>query len=211
MNTAHKSLRGLYVLTEPALTPGGALLTAVEAAIRGGARMVQYRDKGMDTVRREQEASALLALCRGHGVPLVINDDVALAAAVGADGVHLGEHDAAPASARISLGPHAIIGMSCYGSLPTAVAAAHAGADYVAFGSFYASGTKPDAVRAPLSLLGEARRQLSIPHCAIGGITPENGAALVAAGADMLAVVRGVFAESDVTAQARRYAELFKS
>lgn len=205
------ALFGLYAITDPALTPGGRLLTALEAAIRGGARLVQYRDKSADRERRRREAEGLLELCRGHGVPLIINDDLELAAALGADGVHLGRDDVPLDAARVALGPHALIGVSCYDSLPRAVAAAHAGADYVAFGSFYPSLTKPGAVRAPVELLAQARRELSVPLCAIGGITPANGGALLAAGADMLAVIHGLFAVRDITAAAGAYAGLFSS
>ena len=202
-------LKGLYAITDGSLTPGPALVPAVEAAIRGGARLVQYRDKSADAARRRQEAAALAVLCRGHGVTFIVNDDVELALDCGADGVHLGREDAALASARVRLGPRTLIGVSCYDSLEAAVSAAHGGADYIAFGSFYASGTKPGAVRAPLELLTEARRALSIPVCAIGGITPENGVRLVNAGADMLAVIRGLFAAPDVAKAARAYAALF--
>lgn len=210
MSGAAPGLRGLYAITDSSLTPGARLAPAVEAAIRGGARLVQYRDKSTDTDRRRQEARALAELCRDHGVGFIVNDDVELALESGADGVHLGRDDVELTTARVRLGPRALIGVSCYDSLQRAVAAAHAGADYVAFGSFYASDTKPGAVRAPLSLLAEARRHLGIPVCAIGGITPENGAALLEAGAQMLAVIRGVFAEEDVRAAAERYARLFK-
>jgi len=203
------ALHGLYALTDTGLTPNAKLKTAVEAAIRGGARLVQYRDKSGDAARRAEEARALVEICRGHGVLLIVNDDVELAAAVDADGVHLGKDDGDPVAARVRLGPRALVGVSCYDSLERAVAAAQAGADYVAFGSFYASDSKPGAVRPPTTLLGDARRRLSIPLCAIGGITPENGAALVAAGADMLAVIRGLFAAPDITAAAKAYARLF--
>lgn len=210
MSGAAPGLRGLYAITDGALTPGARLAPAVEAAIRGGARLVQYRDKSTDTQRRRQEARALAELCRDHGVGFIVNDDVELALESGADGVHLGRDDVELTTARVRLGPRALIGVSCYDSLQRAVAAAHAGADYVAFGSFYASDTKPGTVRAPLSLLAEARRQLGIPVCAIGGITPENGATLLEAGAQMLAVIRGVFAEKDVRVAAESYARLFK-
>jgi len=209
MTAPGKTLRGLYALTDGRLTPAERLLPAVTAAIRDGARLIQYRDKSNDPARRRAEARALLVLCRAHGALLIINDDIALAAEIGADGVHLGRDDAGLAAARVQLGPRAIIGISCYDSLERAVAAAQAGADYVAFGSFYPSATKPQAIRAPLELLPVARRQLSIPICAIGGITPENGVALLAAGADMLAVIHGLFAAPDVTAAARAYAGLF--
>ncbi len=202
-------LKGLYAITDGTLTPGPKLAVAVEAAIRGGARLVQYRDKSTDSARRRQEATDLAALCRGHGVVFIVNDDVDLALESGADGVHLGREDAALAAARVRLGPRALIGVSCYDSLDRAMDAAHGGADYVALGSFHASDSKPRAVRAPLELLVQARRALNIPVCAIGGITPQNGAELVGAGADMLAVIRGVFAAADVASAARSYAGLF--
>jgi thiamine-phosphate pyrophosphorylase len=211
MTAPGRSLRGLYALTDAALTPAGRLLPAVTAAIRGGARLIQYRDKSGDSSRRLSEVHALLTLCHEHGVPLIINDDVALAAETGADGVHLGKDDVDIAAARVELGPRAVIGVSCYDSLERAVVAAQAGADYVAFGSFHPSVTKPQAARAPLTLLPAARRQLSIPICAIGGITPENGAPLLAAGADMLAVIQGVFGAPDVAAAARAYTRLFRA
>lgn len=201
-------LRGLYAITDGAGTP--SLLAAVEAAIRGGAGLVQYREKSAGHGRRAAEARALLELCRDHGVPLMVNDDVELAASIGADGVHLGKDDAEVSAARVRLGPRAIIGVSCYDSLARAVHAAHAGADYVAFGSFFASASKPAAVRAPLSLLKDARTRLNIPLCAIGGITPQNGRDLVEAGADMLAVIQGLFSAADVNAAAQGYARLFK-
>ncbi|MGH8377462.1 MAG: thiamine phosphate synthase [Gammaproteobacteria bacterium] len=210
MNLHSQSLRGLYAITDSRLTPDEKLLPAVEAAIRGGARLVQYRDKTDEKTRREREARALVQLCHDHEVAMIINDDANLAATVGADGVHLGQHDAPLQEARVQLGPRAVIGVSCYGSLEQAVAAVHAGADYVAFGSFFSSPTKPEAVSAPLSLLKEARQRLNVPICAIGGITPENGAALVAAGADMLAVISGLFAQENIEAAAHRYMQLFK-
>jgi thiamine-phosphate pyrophosphorylase len=208
MTTAHL-LRGLYVLTDAVLTPGEQLLAAVAAAIDGGAAVVQYRNKSGDTMRQEAEAAALLALCRERGVPLIVNDDVALAARIGADGVHVGREDPDLHQARAALGRSAIIGVSCYDDLERARRAQAEGADYVAFGSFFASPTKPAAVPASLDLLRKARSQLNVPVAAIGGITPDNGAQLVAAGADLLAVITGVFAQPDIRAAARRYAALF--
>ncbi|MGH8400781.1 MAG: thiamine phosphate synthase, partial [Gammaproteobacteria bacterium] len=143
--------------------------------------------------------------------PLIVNDDIALAQSIGADGVHLGRDDAPLEQARVQLGPHALIGVSCYDSLQLATEAAHAGADYVAFGSFFASPSKPDATHASVSLLAAAHRQLSVPICAIGGITPQNGTELVTAGADILAVISGVFAAADIEQAAHRYAQLFSN
>jgi thiamine-phosphate pyrophosphorylase len=210
MSAQHRTLHGLYAVTDASLAPGVPLVEAVAAAIRGGVRLVQYRDKSADVARRAREAEALLSLCREHEIPLIVNDDVELAAQLGADGVHLGREDAPLDEARVRLGPRAIIGVSCYASLKHAVAAQQAGADYVAFGSFHPSPSKPLATRAPLALLVEARQRLNVPICAIGGITPENGAALVAAGAAMLAVISGLFAQADIEAAARKYARLFQ-
>lgn len=200
---------GLYVLTDGTLIPDEKLVPAVAAAIAGGAVMVQYRDKSTDANKRRWEAQYLVNLCRPLGVPLIINDDVALAAAVGAAGVHLGRDDGDIASARAALGPGAIIGVSCYNELERAVAAEAAGADYVAFGSFFGSSIKPNAVHANPALLAEAKQRLQIPVVAIGGISADNGALLVAAGADLLAVISDVFGQPDIRAAARRIAGLF--
>jgi thiamine-phosphate pyrophosphorylase len=203
----YQLMRGLYAITDG---PRGNLLVAAEAALAGGACVLQYRDKSTDHDRRHAEAVALQVLCLAHGVPLIINDDIALAAAVGAAGVHLGEQDADIAAARTRLGPAAIIGASCYDSLPRARQLAAAGADYLAFGAFFPSPTKPEARHAPTSLLRDAAA-LGLPRVAIGGITPDNGGALIDAGADLLAVISGVFGAADVRAAARRYADLFES
>ncbi len=171
--------------------------------------MVQYRDKTDARERRGREARELARLCHGHGAIFIVNDDCELAAHSGADGVHLGRDDATLPAARSRLGPEALVGISCYDSLDRALAAQEAGADYVAFGSFFLSATKPAAVRASLALLEQARRALSLPIVAIGGITPDNGGSLVAAGAHALAIVSGVFGQPDPEAAARQYAALF--
>jgi len=204
------NLRGLYAITDAALAARDGLAHQVRAALEGGAAVIQYRDKGEDAARRQQEVSALRGLCDRFAVPLIVNDDVELAAATGAAGVHLGREDGNIDRARAVLGPGAVIGVSCYNEFPLALAAQAAGADYVAFGSFFPSPTKPQAVRAELELLHRARRELAVPVVAIGGITPENGRQLVQAGAHMLAVIRGVFGQSDVTAACRRYVSLFE-
>lgn len=203
-----ESLQGLYVIT-PEHTGARDLTAMTEAALRGGARIVQYRDKSGDHGLRRDTARALLAVCRDHRVPLLINDDVELALATGADGVHLGRDDTGLAAARARLGTERIIGMSCYNDFALAQTAAAGGADYVAFGSFFASPTKPHAVSATPALLSRARRELAVPAVAIGGISPENGAALVAAGARMLAVISTVFGADDITAAARAFAPCF--
>jgi len=200
--------RGLYAITPERDFAAGELETAVTAALRGGAAAIQYRNK-KDGERRRKEASALTAVCRQYKVPLIINDDVALAMAIGADGVHVGKDDADTAAARAVLGPKAIIGVSCYASPARAVVAAAAGADYVAFGSFYPSLSKPGAPACPVSVLPEARVLVSLPLVAIGGITRENGAELIGRGADVLAVIQDVFGHADVQAAAARLASLF--
>lgn len=202
-------LRGLYAITAGDTVTAIGLVEQVAQAIAGGARLIQYRDKSGDPIKRLAEAGALNELCRAQGVPLLINDDLALAAGVGAAGVHLGRDDAPLAEARARLGADAIIGVSCYDDFALAAAAAAAGADYVAFGSFFPSPTKPAAVPADPALLRRARRELAVPAVAIGGITPENGGALIEAGAALLAVVSGVFGAADIRAAARRYATLF--
>lgn len=201
--------RGLYAVTDPELIAAGDLTTQVAAAIAGGAALIQYRVKHGGDLHRRECARALLTLCRERRVPLIINDDVALAASIGADGVHLGRNDADFGSARRRLGPDAIIGVSCYNDLPRATAAAEGGANYVAFGRFFPSRTKPHAGQADVETLRRAKQRLPIPVAAIGGITAVNGAALIAAGADLLAVIQGVFGQNDVTAAARSIAQLF--
>jgi thiamine-phosphate pyrophosphorylase len=203
-------LRGLYAITSEALGRDPDRLAAgVRAALAGGARLIQYRDKRRDAPARRQAAEALLALCRERGAALIVNDDVELARAVGADGVHLGAADVPVREARRRLGDGALIGVSCSNRLERAVAAAEDGASYVAFGRFFASRTKPDAPPAELGVLRAARARLRLPICAIGGITPANGAKLIEAGADLIAAVDGVFGAPDIEAAARAYARLF--
>jgi len=206
-----RKLRGLYAIADTAYLDDARLTGAVEQAIAGGARIIQYRDKKNDIVTRRRQANALSRFCRDGGVIFLVNDDVTLARESGADGVHLGREDMPLEAARAQLGAESIIGVSCYNELEHAVRAEKQDADYVAFGSFFPSRTKPQAVRATLNLLREARRQLKLPIVAIGGVTPENGAALIEAGADMLAVIEGVFAQPDIRAAAQRYANLFLS
>jgi thiamine-phosphate pyrophosphorylase len=202
-------LAGLYTIADTRYLDDARLLPAVGAAIAGGARVIQYRDKKHSAAERARHAGELATLCRRHDVLFIVNDDVTLAKETQADGVHLGREDVPLAEARKLLGAQAIIGVSCYNELARAEQAAVQGADYVAFGRFFPSRTKPQAVQAGLDLLREAKKKLHIPVVAIGGITPENGAALIAAGADALAVIEGVFGQADVRAAAGRYARLF--
>lgn len=203
-------VNGLYAITDTQLIPAGQLTGCVAQAIAGGASVIQYRNKQTADPARRQEAAALTTLCRQHHIPLIINDDAELAAAVGASGVHLGQSDAPIRQARQQLGPRAIIGVSCYNDLERAIAAVAAGADYVAFGRFFPSHSKPDAHQADPRVLNQARQQLDRPIVAIGGITPDNGQALLAAGANLLAVIHGVFGQPDIQTAAARYAELFQ-
>jgi len=185
--------QGLYVITQDRESHRSTLIDEVKSAILGGAKVVQYRAKdGRSSV---DEGLALLKVCRAFDVPLIINDDVALALEVGADGVHLGREDDHLESAREMLGPKGIIGVSCYDDLARALDAQRAGATYVAFGRFFPSMTKPHAPCASLETLRLARLQLDVPVVAIGGITQENGETLIAAGADLLAVIEGVFGQ----------------
>lgn len=193
------TLRGLY-----AITPEDT--SRVAAAVSSGALCaLQYRRKHADTAQRLREARALAQLCRAHGVPFIINDDLELALAVGAQGVHLGRDDGGIAAARARF-PAGLVGASCYDRLELAERAVAEGADYVAFGSVFASATKPGAVRAPLALFAH---DLGVPKVAIGGITAENAGQLRAAGADAVAVIADLFEAPDVAARAREYAKVF--
>jgi thiamine-phosphate pyrophosphorylase len=202
------AVSGLYVITTA--TAGGSeeLLWRAEAALTGGARVLQYRDKSDDHARRLREASALAVLCRRHRALFIVNDDVELAARAGAGGVHVGRDDRGVAEARARLGAQALIGASCYDSLAHAEAATAAGADYLAFGSFYPSTIKPGAPRPVPALLGQARR-FGLPLIAIGGITADNAAPLIAAGADAVAVISSVFLADDPAAASARFQPLF--
>lgn len=202
-------LHGLYVITDSQLCPPDQLLERVEQALRGGAVAVQYRDKSLPELEQRRQALDLNRLCQDHNALFLVNDDVLLARAVGADGVHIGQDDMKLVHARELLGKRALIGVSCYNQLELALQAEQHGADYVAFGRFFASQTKPQAVQADPALLRQAKQVLKVPVVAIGGITAENGAPLVAAGADMLAVIQGVFGQNDIEAAARKIADLY--
>ena len=198
-------LRGLYAISDG---PREDLLAACAAALEGGASILQYRDKSTHGARRLHEARALQALCDERHVPLIINDDVELAATVGAAGVHLGEDDGAIMNARERLGASAIIGASCYDSIERARAMAAAGADYLAFGAFFASPTKPLARSASVQVLRDAK-SLDLPLVAIGGITLANAHVVIDAGADAVAVISALFGSSDVRAVAHAFSALF--
>jgi len=197
---------GLYAITQTDNKAGDAIINEVAAAIKGGAAVVQYRDKNpLDAPFLARE---LVKICHRHSVPLLINDDIELAAQVGADGVHLGREDGAVAQARKQLGNDAIIGVSCYDFVEQAVLAQAQGATYAAFGRFFPSSSKPLAAPARIETLRQAKLELTIPIVAIGGILPDNGAQLLAAGADLLAVIGGLF-DHQPEQSARAYQALF--
>ena len=200
-------IKGLYAIT-PDEPDTLELLRKVRLVLLGGARLLQYRNKAADKAVRLEQARALRELTHEFVVPLIINDDVMLAQRVAADGVHLGGSDGNLADARAVLGSGKLIGMSCYNRLALAREAVSRGADYVAFGSFFASTVKPDAVAAAPDLLRQARREIAVPLVAIGGITVDNGALLLEAGADALAVISAVFGAKDIQGAARQFANL---
>ncbi len=202
------SIRGLYAIT-PECSDTGRLLALTEAALNGGAAVVQYRNKLLPAARRQEQALALVRLCRTHARPLIVNDDIALAQNIDAAGVHIGKDDALLSEARAALGPDKIIGVSCYNRLELARSACAQGADYVAFGSMFPSVTKPEACAASLELLTHARRELKCPIVAIGGITAENAGSVAQAGAHAIAVISDLFDAPSVDQRARAYVRLF--
>ncbi len=201
---------GLYAIT-PDLADTGELLRRARAALAGGIRVLQYRNKTAAPALRSTQARALQALCSDAGVPLIINDHLDLALEYGAAGLHLGGDDGDIAAARAKLGPHRLLGASCYDRIELAEAAVAAGADHVAFGSFFPSTVKPGAVRPPPELLTRAKKRLAVPVVAIGGITLRNAPQLLAAGADALAVISAVFAAENIAGAARNFQTLFEA
>lgn len=204
-------LRGLYAITDSKLLADGRLLPYAEAALKGGARLLQYRDKSEDDRRRLREAEALRELCDRHGAQLIINDDAELAARLGV-GLHLGQEDGSLSAARALLGRQAIIGATCHARLDLAEQAIREGASYIAFGRFFDSNTKPGAPSATPELLAEARQRFSVPITAIGGVTLDNAPGLIAKGASLIAVVHALFAAdsaNEVERRARAFSELF--
>ena len=205
-------LRGLYAITDIELLKG-KLLPYVEAALKGGATLLQYRDKSSDDARRLREAEALRELCNRYGAALIINDDAELAARLGV-GLHLGQTDGSLSVARALLGRKAIIGGTCHAQLEFAEAAAKEGASYVAFGRFFNSNTKPGAPAADVALLAASKAKVNLPIVAIGGVTLDNAPELIAHGASMVAVVHGLFgadSAAEVEHRARAFSALFTS
>ena len=195
----HKDkLKGLYAITDEKLITRQGFSEAVELALQGGARIIQYRDKSNNPQKRFQQATILCSLCEQYQAVSIINDDIELAKAVNAHGVHLGKDDASLTKARQTLGDNAIIGISCYNNLPLAINAEKNTADYVAFGAMFSSSTKPEAIKTNIDIISNAKRQLSIPVCAIGGITDKNIQQLIQQGVDMTAVISSLFASNDI-------------
>ena len=201
-------VRGLYVITDPGLI-GSHLEEAVEAALQGGATVVQYRQKDKLASTYSYDAQKLSDLTKRYSAALIINDDAELARDIDADGVHVGRTDTSIALARSVVGRHKMVGVSCYNDMTRALDAEQQGADYVALGSFFGSAIKPNAVQASIELLQQAKSELTIPVVAIGGINEQNGKQLISAGADSLAVISAVFTQKDVKAAARRLSNLF--
>jgi thiamine-phosphate pyrophosphorylase len=205
--SAAPPIAGLYIIT-PDWRDTVKLLVAAKAALEGGAKVLQYRNKVVSMGQRLEHALALSALCNKFGAAFIVNDHVDLALEVDADGVHLGGTDGDLRAARKKIGPKKLLGASCYNRLELAQAAREAGADHIAFGSIHASPSKPAAVRAPLALFGQAK-SLGLPMVAIGGITAENAPPVLAAGAAALAVISDIFEAPDIGARARQYTALF--
>lgn len=205
------ALSGLYAITpDDSLLP--RLSALVRAALEGGVRVVQYRNKTAPAPLRRAQAAELLRICRPYGARLIVNDDFWLAVEIGADGAHIGRDDAPGGSlkaARDALGPHRLLGVSCYNEIARAEEAARAGADYLGVGSMFPSVTKPQAIRASLEMLTETKRRFNLPVAAIGGITVENAPPVIAAGADMLAVVSDLFNAMNIKARAEAFQTLW--
>lgn len=203
------AVNGLYAIT-PDVTDTAELVAMTQQALKGGVSLIQYRNKSADSELRRHQARSLAGLCQGFQIPFIVNDHIDLAIAVDADGVHLGGEDAPLTEARRRLGPEKIIGISCYDQLERAVEAGHQGADYVAFGAFFASVTKPRAAHAPLGLLARAKQELRIPIVAIGGITSDNAGELIRGGADAVAVSNALFCAHDVRLAAEKISRLIE-
>ncbi len=208
-NSRQFNIAGLYAIT-PDLVDTELLCQMVEASILGGASIVQYRNKVANHKLRIKQAIALLKVCKKHQIPLIINDHVKLCLAIDADGVHIGGDDGDIAAIKSRIGEDKILGVSCYGELARAEAAEKAGADYVAFGACFPSSTKPNAPRADLDLFTQAKK-LNLPSVAIGGITLENAASVVEAGANAIAVIGELFKQEPdkIRATAQQFSSIF--
>lgn len=203
-------MKGLYIVT-PDWDDTEKLLRVTEQALQGGAALLQYRHKTADAALRQQQAEALLSLCRRYQRPFIINDYVDLCLALDADGIHVGGTDASVAEVRAMVGADKIVGASCYGDLELAHAAYRAGASYVAFGGFYPSRVKKYPVTTPPDIVTRAKAEIAVPNVVIGGMTQENAVPLIAAGADMVAAISSVYLADDPAAAARSFVTLFKN
>ena len=201
-------IKGLYAVT-PDLDDTALLLKQAEAALKGGVSLLQYRNKAASYAKKREQASELMWLCDDYDVPFIINDHVLLCVELDADGVHMGGTDGDIPAARRLLGAHKLIGASCYNKLALAEQAREQGADYIAFGACFDSGTKPAAVRAPLELFSQ-EQPLGLPDVAIGGITADNAADVINAGADSIAVINALWSAPDITEAAHTFSNLFK-
>lgn len=201
--------RGIYAILDADSVPTHQRVVSAQAALAGGVGMLQYRDKGSDETTRLKHTVALVQICREYDTPLIINDNVALAQETGAHGVHLGQSDAAITDARAALGPQAIIGATCHANLDAAAEAANQGADYVSFGRFFDSRTKPEAPPADPTVLEQAHKVVTLPVVAIGGVNADNGRSLINAGADWLAIAGALFNADDIEAAARNLGALY--
>ena len=201
-------IKGLYAIT-PDTADLNTLVHKTQLVIEGGAFMVQYRSKIQDRAVKIQQCAAILRLCREYGVPCIVNDDVEMCRILEADGVHLGENDDNIAEVRHILGEDAIIGSSCYDQLDRAKQAQKEGATYVAFGAVFPTPTKPNAPRATLALLREAKREIHIPIVAIGGITVNNAHDVIEAGVDAIAVITSLFEAKTIKETAETFLKMF--
>lgn len=209
MSNHKDQLKGLYAITDENLIPEQHFNRSVESALQGGAKIIQYRDKSDDQQKRLAQATALRLLCDRYEALCIINDDIELARTIAADGIHLGKDDSSITQARKALGDEAIIGVSCYNDINMAIKAEKNSADYVAFGAIFSSTTKPDATVADLDILSLAHLQLSVPVCTIGGITEDNIKQVIQKGADMAAVISGLFSTDDITKKAKTLSQFF--
>lgn len=210
-DTRKYNLKGLYAITDERLISEENFSQTIEAALQGGVKIIQYRDKSKDIKKRQQQANDLRSLCTQYHALCIINDDVELATKVNADGVHLGKDDVDLSEARKKLGNDKIIGISCYNNIGLALAAQENSADYVAFGTMFSSPTKPDAICATPDIITRAKEQISIPICAIGGINEKNIPQLSKNHADMAAVISSLFSSNDIEHAARKLSKLFNA
>jgi thiamine-phosphate pyrophosphorylase len=202
-------MKGLYLVT-PDWDDTHKLLRLTEAALKGGAALVQYRHKTAGEDLRREQAHCLLGLCRSYQRPCIINDHIDLCLELGADGVHVGGTDASVARARAAVGANRIVGASCYGDIGLAREARKAGASYVAFGGFYPSRVKKYPVTTSSEIITQSKAEIALPIVVIGGMTPANAASLVALGADMVAAISSVYLAPDAEAASRAFADLYQ-